>query len=75
MTTTNRPVRGIDAAFAEDFVRRFIAGWNSHDPARLTELCHPDVLWEDPFIVGGPWIGAAAVTYLLTRRARRPMKG
>jgi hypothetical protein len=37
-----------------------------------TDLKHH---WMDPFIVGGPWIGAAAVTYLLTRRARRPMKG
>lgn len=43
----------VTAEFAALAVERFVAGWNSHDPQRLVELCRADVHWEDPAIEGG----------------------
>jgi steroid delta-isomerase-like uncharacterized protein len=46
---------------ARDWVERFFAGWNSHDPDQLLALATEDVVWEDPFIPDGLLRGRAAV--------------
>ena len=48
----------------EAFGQRWLAGWNDHDAAALTAMCHPDIVWEEPaprrVLRGtgevGPWI-------------------
>jgi steroid delta-isomerase-like uncharacterized protein len=51
----------VTTEFAAEAVRRFVAAWNSHDPALLVELCQPDVEWEDPAIEGGHMTGLDAL--------------
>lgn len=49
MTTAPAPST-LSPEEVRDWVDRFLGAWNSHDPARLTALCHEEVWWEDPFI-------------------------
>jgi steroid delta-isomerase-like uncharacterized protein len=37
--------RGLDRAFIEDFTRRWVDAWNSHDSAQLLALTAPDVVY------------------------------
>jgi predicted ester cyclase len=52
----------ISPEWMRDWVKRFVAGWNSHDPDRLLSLATDDVTWVDPFIPGGVAEGKAAVS-------------
>jgi steroid delta-isomerase-like uncharacterized protein len=52
---------GITPDRAREWAQRFVEAWNSHDPERLLALASEDVLWEDPFIVGGTLRGKAAL--------------
>jgi steroid delta-isomerase-like uncharacterized protein len=36
-----------DTGFATDFVERWTAGWNSHEPARLLALMTEDIVYDD----------------------------
>ncbi|ALL79723.1 hypothetical protein AD006_31795 (plasmid) [Pseudonocardia sp. EC080610-09] len=36
-----------DEGFLQDFSRRWLAAWNSHDTSRVMELLHPGIRWED----------------------------
>lgn len=31
-----------------DFGERWLAGWNVHDPDALAQLCHPEIVWDEP---------------------------
>jgi ketosteroid isomerase-like protein len=33
--------------FLRDFVDRWAAAWNSHDPDTVMSLMHPEIVWED----------------------------
>ena len=66
MGTTEPAAQPLEAEFAQAFAERFLDAWNSHRSDRLTELCHPEVLWEDPFISGGYLVGHAALREWLT---------
>lgn len=57
---------GITAERARDWARRFVEAWNSHDPEQLLSLSSEDVVWEDPFIVGGTLRGKPALREWLT---------
>jgi steroid delta-isomerase-like uncharacterized protein len=37
----------IDTAWAEEFVERWAAAWNSHDPERLFDLMTDDIVYDD----------------------------
>jgi predicted ester cyclase len=52
----------ISPEWMRDWVKRFLAGWNSHDPEQLLSLATDDVTWVDPFIPGGVATGKAAVS-------------
>ena len=38
----------VDEQFAREFAERYVAAWNSHDPAQIEPLVTPDVVWLDP---------------------------
>jgi steroid delta-isomerase-like uncharacterized protein len=57
---------GITAERARAWATRFVDAWNSHDPEQLLALATEDVVWEDPFIVGGTLRGKAALRDWLT---------
>lgn len=57
---------GITPDRAREWGRLFLAAWNSHDPEQLLALATEDVLWEDPFILGGTLRGKAALREWLT---------
>ncbi len=52
----------ISPEWVRDWVERFLAGWNSHDPDQLLSLATDDVTWIDPVIPGGVAEGKAAVS-------------
>ena len=52
----------VSPEWVRDWVKRFLAGWNSHDPERLLGLATDDVTWVDPVIPGGVAEGKAAVS-------------
>jgi steroid delta-isomerase-like uncharacterized protein len=37
----------VDPAWVEEFAKRWLAAWNSHEPERLLELMTEDVVYED----------------------------
>jgi steroid delta-isomerase-like uncharacterized protein len=39
--------REIDQAWVEDFAKRWVAAWNSHQPERLLELMTEDIVYDD----------------------------
>ncbi len=43
MTEQGQPV---DRAVGDAFAERWHAAWNAHDPARVAELCTPDIVLE-----------------------------
>jgi predicted ester cyclase len=53
---------GISTEWLRDWAKRFVAGWNSHDPEQLLSLVTDDVTWVDPYIPGGVADGKAAVS-------------
>jgi steroid delta-isomerase-like uncharacterized protein len=38
---------GVDQAFAEDFLSRWLEAWNSHQPERVLELMTEDIVYDD----------------------------
>ena len=40
------PIESID--WLREFAERYLAGWNSHDPAAVASCATDDVLWVDP---------------------------
>lgn len=61
MEETTQTQEGMTADRARDWAARFVDAWNSHDPEQLLGLTADDVVWEDPFIVGGILRGKAAL--------------
>ena len=57
---------GITPERAREWARLFVDAWNSRDPEQLVALATEDVVWEDPFIVGGTLHGKAALRDWLT---------
>ena len=47
MAQTQTSAPAVDAAFVEDFVPRWLDGWNSHDPDRLLALMTDDIAYDD----------------------------
>jgi steroid delta-isomerase-like uncharacterized protein len=47
MAETATHAQDLDRSWVEDFVRRWEAAWNSHDPARLLELMTDDIVYDD----------------------------
>jgi steroid delta-isomerase-like uncharacterized protein len=47
MAETATQTQDLDRAWVDDFVRRWEAAWNSHDPARLLELMTDDIVYDD----------------------------
>jgi steroid delta-isomerase-like uncharacterized protein len=45
-TATTR-VREIDQGWVDEFISRWQAAWNSHDPAQLLELMTEDIVYDD----------------------------
>lgn len=37
----------VDEPFLQDFAKRWLAAWNSHDTDRVLALLHPEVIWDD----------------------------
>jgi steroid delta-isomerase-like uncharacterized protein len=56
----------ITAERAREWSRRFVDAWNSRDPEQVLSLATEDVVWEDPFIVGGTLRGKVALREWLT---------
>jgi steroid delta-isomerase-like uncharacterized protein len=40
----------VDEAFVNNFVERWVAGWNAHDADQLLSLCTDDIRWYDPVL-------------------------
>jgi len=38
---------GLDQAWVEDFINRWEAAWNSHEPARVLELVTDDIVYDN----------------------------
>jgi SnoaL-like domain len=57
---------GITPDRGREWARLFVGAWNSHDPQQLLALATENVVWEDPFIVGGTLRGKAALRDWLT---------
>src|SRR5919108_6191636 len=55
MSTTAEPTVDLDA-----FCARYLAAWNDHNPAAMSDLLTDDVVWEDPAL-REPARGVAAV--------------
>jgi steroid delta-isomerase-like uncharacterized protein len=47
MADTATQSQELDQAWAEDFLKRWEAAWNSHDPSRLLELMTDDIVYDD----------------------------
>jgi hypothetical protein len=62
MDRTSEEQSRISPEWVRDWVKRFLAGWNSHDPDQLLRLVTDDVTWVDPIIPGGVADGKAAVS-------------
>lgn len=62
MDRTSEEQSRISPEWVRDWVERFLAGWNSHDPDQLLSLATDDVTWVDPVIPGGVADGKAAVS-------------
>jgi steroid delta-isomerase-like uncharacterized protein len=45
--TAVQPAVGVDRDFLTDFVQRWEAAWNSHEPDRLLELMTEDIVYDD----------------------------
>ncbi|MCA9563536.1 MAG: ester cyclase [Myxococcales bacterium] len=58
--TREKETDEVGAAFATEFLLRYLDGWNAHAPDRLLDLCHQDIWWEDPTIPGGLAVGKAS---------------
>jgi predicted ester cyclase len=47
----------VDETFLQDYARRWLAAWNSHDTERVLEILHPEIEWEDtvfwPHVIHG----------------------
>jgi steroid delta-isomerase-like uncharacterized protein len=49
MEATQRQAAGpLDAAFLEDWSRRWLEAWNDHDADRIVAMCAEQVRWHDP---------------------------
>ena len=66
MQETAQTQGGVTAERARHWAAQFIDAWNSHDPDQLLALASEDVVWEDPFIVGGTLRGKPALRDWLT---------
>jgi predicted ester cyclase len=66
MDATLKAQSRISPEWARGWMKRFLDGWNSHDPERLLGLATDDVTWVDPVIPGGVAEGKAAVSDWLT---------
>jgi predicted ester cyclase len=62
MDATSQVQSRLSPEWVEDWVQRFVGGWNSHDPEQLLRLATDDVTWVDPVIPGGVAEGKAAVS-------------
>jgi steroid delta-isomerase-like uncharacterized protein len=47
MTETSQVSPDLDPAWVEDFARRWLEAWNSHEPDRLLELMTEDIVYDD----------------------------
>ena len=70
MPETIQIQEGLTAEAARDWAGRFLEAWNSHDPEQVLALATEDVVWQDPFIVGGTLRGKPALRDWLTSQWR-----
>jgi steroid delta-isomerase-like uncharacterized protein len=50
VTTPGAAVSPVDVGFARSFAERWVAAWNTRDPASVLALCTDDVVWDDPVL-------------------------
>jgi steroid delta-isomerase-like uncharacterized protein len=46
-TTTTKPADTVDEAFIQDFAKRWLDAWNSHEHERVLELVNDDIVYDD----------------------------